>query len=255
MTPNILNREQISKMRIAGEILSSALNETIKYIKPGVSTFELDALADDLITKKGGRPSFKGYEVHGTGKYPYASCVSVNDEIVHGLPSDRIVKDGDVVSIGLGAEYQGIHSDMAVTIVAGSPSADATRLAQATKESLAAGIEMVKIGNTIGDIGHAIESVAIKNGLGIVREYVGHGIGTKLHLPPAIPNYGKEHTGEKIVEGMALAIEPMFTLGADHTQISDDGWTVKTLDQSLAAHFEHTVVVVNGKPEIMTLSR
>jgi methionyl aminopeptidase len=180
-------------------------------------------------------------------------CISINDEIVHGIPSrDRIVQDGDIVSLDLGAEYEGIFTDMAITLIAGKSDVEKDHLIKVTKEALYQGIEEARIGNTIGDIGAAIERYVIKNDLEVIKDYVGHGIGTKPHMWPQIPNFGKPGSGPKVVEGMALAIEPMTTVGNSSTMVQNNRWTVKTKSGSYAAHFEHTVLIENGKPLIVT---
>jgi len=250
---NILTPSEINDIKICGRKLSEALDAVIKSIKAGASTLDLDNIAFSELEKRGCKPAFKDYYVEGIGQYPSTLCVSVNDEIVHGIPNkDRILKNGDVVSLDIGAEYHHIFTDMAYTVVVGPISKDKKRLLEGTKKSLERGIEQAYFGHHIGDIGAAVEKEAEKYDLGIIRDYVGHGIGEQPHLPPQIPNYGIAGTGVQIVEGMALAIEPMLTLGSEKTVVASDGWTVKTADGSLAAHFEHTVVIENGKPIIVT---
>ncbi|PIS07550.1 type I methionyl aminopeptidase [Candidatus Berkelbacteria bacterium CG10_big_fil_rev_8_21_14_0_10_43_13] len=250
---NILKTDQIKKIKICGKILADSLDEVKKKVRPGITTIELDELAEKLLRAKGCTPAFKGYYVAGAGTFPSTLCVSINDEIVHGIPSEKyILKDGDIISLDIGAGYNGIYTDMATTVPVGKISAEAARLLKLTEESLYIGIKQAKAGNRIGDIGAEIEPFAGKHHLGLIRDYVGHGIGPEPHLPPQIPNFGQHNTGAKIIENMALAIEPMLTTGGEDTVVDDNGWTVRTTDGSLAAHFEHTIIIENGKPAIVT---
>lgn len=250
---NILDKNQILLMKESGKILKEAIDKVAKLVSVGVTTKYLDEVADLEIRRKGGTPSFKGYEVRGIGKYPAALCVSINEEVVHGLPSeDRIVQAGDIVSLDLGVNYRGVCSDMAITICVGKVSSEIMRLVESTKESLEAAIEVTIAGNRIGAIGHAIETIANSQNFGIVRDLVGHGIGTKPHMDPPIPNFGNNDEGPVIAEGMALAIEPMLTLGGHNVVTARDGWTIVTEDGSPAAHFEHTVVIIGGRPVVVT---
>lgn len=249
----MLNDEQKSNIKICGRYLYQTLMEVRSSIKPGVSARVLDEIAERVLLKFGCRPSFKNYYVAGAGSYPASICVSVNDEVVHGLPLDKkVFQEGDIVGLDLGAEYKGINTDMAITVPVGQVSADASKLIKATEDGLMAGISAIKPGAKIGDIGHAIEQVAKQYSLGVVKEYVGHGIGVRPHQPPQIPNFGREGTGSPIVDSTAIAIEPMFTLGDYRTYVDNDGWTVHTVDHSFTAHFEHTVLVENGEPVIVT---
>lgn len=250
---SILNADQIKLIKICGRKLAETLDSVSKKVRPGIATLELDKLAEKLLLEKGCKPAFKNYYVAGAGEYPATLCVSINDEIVHGIPTkDRILKKGDIVSLDIGAGYEGIYTDMAVTLPAGEVGEIAKKLLATTEKSLLAGIKQAHTGKQIGDIGAAIQSIAEAEKLGLIRDYVGHGIGTKPHLPPQIPNFGEEGTGPEIVEGMALAIEPMLTSGGYETEIGTDGWTVKTTDHSLSAHFEHTVIIENGRPVVVT---
>ena len=250
---NILNLNQIKNMRECGKILISAMKEVANAVKPGVSTKELDEIAEKLITEQGAIPSFLNYTVAGVGKYPSSLCVSINSEIVHGIPSThRVLKEGDIVSLDLGAIFKGICTDMAVTLPVGKVTEEASKLIRVTKECLDLGIKASIPGNNIGSIGEAVQKHAELNGFGVVRDFVGHGIGEMPHMDPPIPNYGNKKEGPEIVEGMALAIEPMVTAGDYKTKIDPNGWTVATKDGSLSAHFEHTIVINDGKPEIMT---
>lgn len=250
---NVLDLDQIETIKICGQKLAKTLFDVCEKIRPGVVTSDLDKIAEALLLEKGCVPAFKGYYVAGAGKYPATLCVSINDEIVHGIPTkERILQSGDIVSLDIGAGYNGIYTDMAVTLPVGKVSETAKKLLKDTKKSLEIGIKQAHVGRRIGDIGAAIEKFADTEKLGLIRDYVGHGIGTKPHLPPQIPNFGEKGTGPKILENMALAIEPMLTSGNYETEIGPDGWVVKTVDHSLSAHFEHTIIIEKGKPVIVT---
>ena len=256
MNENVLNSEQIKDIKECGKYLSQVMEITAQSVKIGVSTKELDTIARTELEKRGCRPSFLNYYVEGAGHYPFSLCVSINEEIVHGLPTEhRLIKDGDIVSLDLGAELRGICTDMAVTVAAGDakklPSA-VLHLISVTKASLYEGIKMAQVGNNIGDIGFAVENYVLLNKLDVIKDYVGHGIGTKPHMWPQIPNYGKKGSGPKIVEGMALAIEPMVTAGDVSTSVHSNNWTVSTESGLNSAHFEHTVIIENGRPVIVT---
>lgn len=254
MKENVLTKQQLIDIKICGKFLADAMRQAVLAAKPGVITIELDKIAEKTLLSHGCKPSFKNYYVAGNGSYPASLCVSINNEIVHGIPSEKIVlKEGDLLSLDLGAEYKGVCTDMAVTVPVGRISKEAQELIEYTQLSLQEGINQAKIGNKIGDIGHSVEKYADSKNLGIIREYVGHGIGAEPHMWPQIPNFGRSGTGPEIEEGMALAIEPMLTLGGETTTIAKDGWTVKTADGSLAAHFEHTVIIENGKTIIVTV--
>ena len=249
---NILNSEQIEKIIKCGKILRDSMEVVKEAVKPGISTYTLDQIAESEFKKRNATASFKNYKV-GDKRFPNSICISINDEVVHGIPhKDRILKDGDIVSLDLGAQYKGLYTDMAVTVAVGSISLDKQKLIDVTHECLNKGILAVKVGKSIGDIGHSIQTCAEKEGLGVIRNLVGHGIGAKPHTSPQIPNFGKPSSGLRIEEDMALAIEPMLTAGDYNIEIKDDGWTVTTKDRSLSAHFEHTVVIINGKPTVIT---
>ena len=243
----IKSNREIELLRIAGNIVHETRMYLIPFIKEGVTTKELDKLAENFIRSKGATPSFKGLE-----GFPATICASINEEVVHGIPDDRHLKNGDIISIDIGACYKGYHGDSAWTFAVGDISPKKKELMQHTKESLFVGLKMVKPGNRIGDIGHAIEEHAKKYNLGVIRELVGHGVGTKVHEEPDVPNYGKEHTGPILKEGMCLAIEPMLTLGRRDICILDNDWTIVTEDNSPAAHYEHTIVVTKEGYEILT---
>ena len=244
---SIKSEREIELLRIAGNIVHETRMYLIPFIKEGITTKELDTLAEDFIRSKGATPSFKGY-----GDYPATICTSINEEVVHGIPSKRKLRNGDIISIDIGACYKGYHGDSAWTFAVGEISPKKKELMEHTRESLFKGLEQIKPGNRIGDIGHAIEEHAKKYHLGVVRELVGHGVGTSVHEEPDVPNYGKAGTGPLLKEGMVLAIEPMLTLGRRDVCILDDDWTIETVDRSPAAHYEHTIVVTKDGYEILT---
>ena len=240
---------ELDKMRRAGAITAATIDRVVDAVAPGVSTLELDRIAERYIRAEGATPSFLGYK-----GFTGSICASINAEIVHGIPAaDRVLADGDLVSLDFGAIWEGFHSDAAVTVFVGSPpSDDAKRLAETTEAALDAAISMIRPGGRLSDIGHAIEQTAIGRGLGVVREYGGHGIGRALHEDPFIQNWGAAGRGPTLKPGLVVAIEPMLTLGGDGTRLLDDGWTVATADGSLAAHFEHTVAVTDDGHEVLT---
>ena len=243
----IKSNREIELLRIAGNIVHETRMYLIPFIKEGITTLELDTLAEDFIRSKGATPSFKGY-----GGFPGSICTSINEEVVHGIPSDRRLRNGDIISIDIGACYKGYHGDSDWTFAVGEISPKKKELMEHTKESLFVGLKEVKPGNHIGDIGHAIEEHAKKYNLGVVRELVGHGVGTNVHEEPDVPNYGTAKTGPILKEGMVLAIEPMLTLGRRNVCILDNDWTIVTEDNSPAAHYEHTIVVTKDGCEILT---
>lgn len=244
--------EEVARMRHAGLILVEVLDALQGALAPGVSTAELDAIADDIIARSGAVPSFKGYG--SNPPFPASICASINDEVVHGIPSPhRRIRDGDVVSLDVGCIWQGWHADCARTWSVGTPAAPVAELIDATRRGMEAGIAAAVPGNRLGDVGAAIEAVANEHGYGIVRPFVGHGIGQAMHEDPQVPNYGRPGTGLRIESGMCFAIEPMFNLGGDEVALLDDGWTVVTADGGLSAHFENTITVTDGAPEILTV--
>ena len=266
---SIKTKEEIELIRENGKRLSRVLDHVVELARPGVSTAELDQLAERLIIESGGKPSFKGYRVKGVSQvYPATMCISINEEVVHGIPRhDRILREGDIVGLDIGmwwpAENEKIKmknenyqrplcTDMAVTIGIGQISKEAQRLIDATRESLNIGIANVKAGATVGDIGNAIEFFLKKNNLGIIRDLAGHGVGYELHEEPLIPNYGKAGKGAELNEGMVIAIEPMATLGDWRVVLAEDQWTFKTIDNSLGAHFEHTMAVTKAGADVLT---
>jgi methionyl aminopeptidase len=242
------SEEEIKLLRQAGKIVALTHQYLKPYIKPGISTKELDTLAEKFILSQGATCSFKGYD-----GFPGAICTSVNDVLVHGIPSkDVILKDGDIITLDIGACYKGYHGDSAWTYAVGNISDEAKRLMEVSEKSLFIGLEQVKPGNRISDIGHAIQVYLEGNGYGVPRDYTGHGVGKDVHEDPIIPNYGVANRGPKIAKGMVLAVEPMVTLGEYYTRTLFDDWTVKTLDGKITAHYEHTVAVTDDGYEILT---
>lgn len=244
---NIKSEREIELLKVAGSIVYQTHQYLKPFVKEGVTTKELDSLAEEFIRSKGATPSCKGYE-----GYPATLCTSINQEVVHGIPSNRKLKNGDIISIDICACYKGYHGDSAWTYKVGEVSPEKSRLMDETLEALYAGLAMVKPGNRIGDISHAVEEVADKYHLGVVKELVGHGVGHELHEAPDIPNYGKAGTGPLIKEGMVFAVEPMLNLGSADICMLDDGWTIETYDESPSAHFEHTVLVTKDGYQILT---
>jgi methionyl aminopeptidase len=243
--------EEIELMRESALLVSRTLAVIAPAIKPGVDTLHLDKLAEEFIRDHGGEPAFKGY---GSAKNPFPAtlCISVNEAVVHGIPNKNLLAEGDIVSVDCGVKKNGYYGDHAYTFAVGNIKPEVQKLIDITKECLYLGIAQMVSGNRIGDISFAIQQHAEKNGFGVVRELVGHGLGKKLHEEPEVPNYGKRGDGPKIKEGMVLAIEPMINLGSKHIKQLNDGWTIITSDKKPSAHFEHDVAVINGKPEILS---
>jgi methionyl aminopeptidase len=241
------SRDEIERMRHAGRVVAEVLALMEESLKPGVTTAQLDVLAEAHIRKAGARPSFKGYL-----GFPASICISIDDEVVHGIPGERVIEEGQVVSVDAGAIWQGYHGDGARTFFVGTPSAQAAGLIAATRLSLMAGIAAAVPGAHIEDISGAVEDVAIGGGYGIVRQYVGHGIGTQMHEEPQVPNFRGGGRGRELKPGLCLAIEPMLTLGSPEVETLADNWTVVTRDHSPAAHFEHTIAVTEQGPVILT---
>ncbi len=244
---SIKSDREIELMKKAGNIVFKTHNHLKSFIKPGVTTNKLNDIAEKFIIEQQASPSFKNYN-----GFPKSICISINDEVVHGIPSERLLKEGDIVSIDIGANYKGYHSDSAWTYPVGKISYDKEFLLKETKEALYEGIRKIHSGIRIGDISNAIEGHANKHELSIVRELVGHGVGNKIHEDPDIPNYGKPNTGPLLKAGMVIAIEPMLNLGTKDICIKDDNWTIVTSDGSPSAHFEHTVLVTDNGYEILT---
>lgn len=249
MAITIKNDKQIEKMRLAGEITGRVLNLLEEKIIPGITTFELDKIAESYIMECGALPSFKGY--YG---YPASICSSINDEVVHGIPSkERVLKEGDIISIDVGAYINSHHGDAARTFAVGKIDPEKQRLIDVTKESFFAGIKYAKAGNNLCEISAAVQTYVESNGFGVVRDYVGHGIGKNMHEEPAIPNYRNGKRGPVLRAGMVLAVEPMVTMGSYKVRVLSDGWTAVTRDGLCAAHYENTVLITDGEPELLTL--
>lgn len=244
---SIKSSSEIELMREAGRIVGEVHKYLEQFIKPGITTKELDKLAYDFIISKDAIPSFKGYN-----GFPSSICTSINEEVVHGIPSNRKLKDGDIISIDVGACYKGYHGDSAWTYAVGKISKNCEDLLKWTQESLFEGLSVIKDGARIGDIGYAVSKCARRHNLGVVRELVGHGVGTCLHEEPDVPNYGFKQTGPVLKEGMVIAVEPMLNLGTAKIYILDDDWTIVTADDKPSAHFEHTVLVTKDGYEILT---
>ncbi|MDQ4143187.1 MAG: type I methionyl aminopeptidase [Actinomycetota bacterium] len=239
--------EELEVMRQGGRILVDTLNALEEALRPGVTTADLDRIAEQRISDAGARPSFKGYR-----GFPGSICASPNQVIVHGIPGPTTLHDGDIISLDVGVLWQGFHVDSAWTFPVGEIAAEARDLLKVTEASLDAAIEQCRPGNRLGDVGHAVEQVALAAGFSIVREYVGHGVGRALHEDPQIPNYGPPGRRQALAPGMTLAIEPMINLGGERTKVLGDAWTVETLDGSLSAHFEHTVAITEEGHEVLT---
>lgn len=239
--------DEIEKARASNRIVAEVLSRLRERIKPGVKTKDLDKFAEEIAEKRGAKPAFKGYR-----GYPHSLCISINEEVVHGMPSKRVLQEGDIVSLDFGIYYQGFYGDSAITLPVGKVSEKALRLMQVTERSLYAGIEKARSGNRLGDISAAVQTVVEDAGFSVVRDFVGHGIGRNLHEEPQIPNFGKKGRGIELKSGMILAIEPMVNEGEYNVRVLADGWTVVTRDGSLSAHFEHSVVITDNGPDILS---
>ncbi|MDP2188125.1 MAG: type I methionyl aminopeptidase [Sphingobacteriaceae bacterium] len=239
--------EEIELMRAAAQVVSRTLGIVAAEIKPGVTPLQLDKLAETYIRDQGAEPAFLG--LYG---FPNTLCMSKNEQVVHGIPDNRPLVDGDIISVDCGAKLHGFYGDHAYTFAVGEVSAEVRKLLQVTLESLYLGIEQAVVGNRIGDISFAVQQHAEKNGYGVVRELVGHGLGRKLHEKPEVPNYGKRGSGPRIQNGLVIAIEPMINMGVKNIKQLEDGWTIITADKKPSAHFEHDVAIVDGKPEILS---
>ncbi len=248
----IKTNKEIEKIKKSCKLTANTLKYIADRIKPGLKTIQIDQMVELYIKKHGGIPSFKGYGPKGF-EFPASACISINDEIVHGIPGNRVLKEGDIISIDVGTNLNGYYGDAAATFGVGEISSEAENLIKTTQECLLSGIIQAIKGNRIGDISYAIQSNAEKNNFSVVREYVGHGVGLMVHEEPQIPNYGKRGTGLLLEKGMVLAIEPMLNTGSYKTIIDNDGWTVKTFDGSLSAHFEHTIAIFDDGNEILTI--
>ncbi|MEK6265776.1 MAG: type I methionyl aminopeptidase [Clostridium sp.] len=246
---NIKSDMEIQYMRDAGKVVSGVLALIEQVVKPGITTEDLDKLAEEFIVKQGAKPSFKGY-----CGFPASICTSVNNEVVHGIPTNRSLLEGDIISIDCGAVLNGYHGDAARTFPVGKVSDEAARLIEVTKNSFFKGFEKAVIGNRLSDISAAIQCYAEGHGYSVVRDFVGHGIGTSMHEDPEVPNYGAPSKGPKLVHGMVLAIEPMINMGKHYVKVESNKWTVVTRDGSLSAHYENTVAILKQGPEILTLN-
>ena len=246
----IKSDEEIKIMREAGKITGEVLQMLVEAAKPGVTKKDLDKIVRKEYARRGAIPTFLGYS---NPPYPATVCVSINEELVHGIPNDRVIKEGDIVSIDLGATYKGFVGDTAVTVGAGQITPEAQKLIDVTRESLWRGIRAARAGVRLGVVSAAIGDYIESEGYGVVREYVGHGVGRQMHEEPQVPNYGPPDRGPILRKGMVLALEPMVTVGDWHTKKHSDGWTVSTLDGSLCAHFEHTIAITDGEAQVLTL--
>ena len=234
-------------MRRAGAIAAAARSLAGNMAVPGVTTLEIDKAVNDFIRKNGAVPTFLNYN-----GYPASVCISVNDEVIHGIPGKRVLRDGDIVSIDVGATYEGYVGDCAATYVAGTASDEAKKLIQVTRQSFFEAMKFARVGYRISDISHAVQQYAEENGFSVVREYVGHGVGARMHEDPEVPNFGRPGHGPRLAAGMTLAVEPMINEGGAAVKVLPDGWTVKTADGSLSAHYENTILITSGDPEILT---
>ncbi|MBI2846103.1 MAG: type I methionyl aminopeptidase [Chloroflexi bacterium] len=241
------SKSELEKMRQAGRIVAQTIGYLKEKIAPGITTGELDSWAGEFIRRQKGTPSFKGYQ-----GFPANICVSINEELVHGIPGSRRIQEGDIISLDLGVIYKGYHADAASTVGVGDIGEEAERLLEATAGSLGAGIAQARPGNRVGDISSAIQKYVEERGFSVVQAYVGHGIGQKMHEPPAVPNYGPPGQGPLLQPGMTLAIEPMVNSGSPLTKVREDNWTVFTVDGRFSAHFEHTVAITAAEPEVLT---
>ncbi|MDE6592929.1 MAG: type I methionyl aminopeptidase [Oscillospiraceae bacterium] len=244
----VKSKYDLEKMRLAGQISADALHYGGQSIRPGMSTYELDKIIHDYIVKHGAKPNFLNY-----GGFPGSACISINNKVIHGIPSKHeIIKEGDIVSIDTGACIDGFNGDNAYTFAVGNVSEEARQLLRVTEESLYKGIAQAVVGNRVGDISHAVEEHCTSYGYGVVKAYVGHGVGAKLHESPEVPNFGKPGRGPRLIAGMTIAIEPMINAVGDEVKVLPDGWTVLTKSGSLSAHFEHTIAVTSEGPVILT---
>jgi methionyl aminopeptidase len=251
----IKNSEAIKRMRESCAIAATVLSKLKEQVRPGITTYDLDQIGRDLIAGFGARSACYGYQLHSR-RYPAHTCLSVNEEVVHGIGSlKRILRDGDIISLDVVIEHNGYVGDNATTVPVGAIAPRTAELLQVTQEALALGIKQAQVGNRIGDISHAVQSFVESHGFGVVREMVGHGVGREMHEEPQIPNFGRKNSGEKIKPGMTLAIEPMVNLGTYRVKTLSDGWTVVTTDGQPSAHFEHTVLTTDSGPEILTIPR
>lgn len=245
----IKNIHEIETMRQSGKITAAARALAGSMVKPGVSTREIDRAVYEFIVSQGAAPSFLNYS-----GYPASTCISINETVIHGIPNGRRLKEGDIVSVDVGAFWHGFHGDCAATFACGEISPTAQKLIDVTKQSFFEGVKFARPGYRISDIGHAVQTYAESNGFGVVRAFIGHGVGRKMHEEPEVPNYGKPGRGPRLIPGMVIAIEPMITEGTYEVKVLSDGWTTVTADGKLAAHYENTVLITDGEPEILTVT-
>jgi methionyl aminopeptidase len=246
------SERELEKMRVAGRHVGEILLRLRELAKPGVTTGEIDEMARKELRDRGLCSSFLGYAPAGAPPYPAVLCASVNEEIVHGIPGERVLEEGDLLKLDFGAIFEGFHGDSAVAVPVGELADDTERLRQATRDSLYAGIDQLRVGNRLGDVSHAIQELAEEAGFSVVRDFVGHGIGREMHEPPQVPNFGRAGRGPRLREGMVLAIEPMVNVGTSDVEVLEDGWTATTADGMTSCHFEHTIAVLEDGPEILT---
>ena len=245
---SVKSERELEVMRRAGRITAKARELAGRLVRPGVTTGEIDKAVHDYIVSQGAKPSFLHY-----GGYPASACISVNDVVIHGIPDKRVLREGDIVSVDVGAYWHGFHGDCAATFACGSISPEANRLIEVTRQSFFEGIKFARQGNRISDISHAVQSYVEANGYSVVRSYVGHGVGSEMHEAPEVPNFGSAGRGPRLVRGMTLAVEPMVTEGSYEIRVLKDKWTVVTADGRLAAHYENTIAITAGDPEILTV--
>ena len=248
----VKTRAEVEKMREASRHVAEILLELKALVRPGITTGELDREAEKRIAERGVTSSFKGYDPHGLPAYPAVLCVSVNDEIVHGIPGERTIEDGDIVSIDFGVSVDGYHGDSALTVTVGEVEAPRRKLVEVTREALDRAIAAMRPGQRLSDIGHAVQTRVEAEGYSVVRDFAGHGIGSRMHEPPWIPNYGAKGRGPRLRPGMVFAVEPMVNLGGPDVEILEDEWTAVTADGSPSAHFEHTILITDDEPEVLT---
>ena len=246
---SVKSERELEVMRRAGRITAKARELAGRMVRPGVTTREIDKAVHDYIVSQGAKPSFLHY-----GGYPASACISVNDVVIHGIPDKRVLREGDIVSVDVGAYWGGLHGDCAATFACGNISPEAKRLIEVTKQSFFEGIKFARQGNRISDISHAVQSYVEANGYSVVRSYVGHGVGSEMHEAPEVPNFGNAGRGPRLVRGMTLAVEPMVTEGTYEIRVLKDKWTVVTADGKLAAHYENTIAITAGDPEILTVT-
>ncbi len=245
----IKNEREISMMRRACKITAAARALAGEMVRPGVTTKEIDRAVHDFIVSQGATPSFLNYS-----GYPASACISVNQTVIHGIPDSRVLKEGDIVSVDVGAFFGGFHGDCAATFACGGISPEAQKLIDVTKQSFFEGIKFARQGNRISDIGHAVQEYVESNGFSVVRDFIGHGVGEHLHEEPEVPNYGKPGRGPRLIRGMTIAVEPMVNMGTHEVRVLKDGWTTVTADGKLSAHYENTVLITDGEPEILTVT-